>query len=376
VTAPRLVLADGPDGPLPDPAEIAARAGVEEPEVVLGWVVRTPDWLESTSFTVTTVLVGPGTRAAVASGRVRAEAVRLSAVPGLLKGRMRPAVAVVGAFADGKGWRLAASPGWAAVAARHADQVIVERWPGPAPRWAPVLEGEVAGVIDRRQPADPPPVNEPNPIHAAVGELAAGLVPDGATVQWGPGVIGASVVAALKVPVRVRSGLVTDELADLADRGLLLDTAEAAYTWGGARLAALIDDGRLVLRPVDHVHDLTAISAVPRFVAINTALQVGLDGSANVEMVGGRIVAGPGGHPDFAAGASRSPGGLSIIALPSISGGRSTIVARPEVVTTPRFDVDIVVTEHGVADLRGGDHRQRAQRLVQVADPEHRDRLL
>jgi acyl-CoA hydrolase len=183
------------------------------------------------------------------------------------------------------------------------------------------------------------------------------------------------VVAALKVPVRVRSGLVTDELADLADRDLLLDTAEAAYKWGGARLSALIDDGRLVLSPVERIHDLTAISAVPRFVAINTALQVGLDGSANVEMVGGRVVAGPGGHPDFAAGASRSPGGLSIIALPSTSAGRSTIVARPDVVTTPRFDVDVVVTEHGVADLRGGDHHQRARRLVQVADPEYREGL-
>jgi acyl-CoA hydrolase len=111
-------------------------------------------------------------------------------------------------------------------------------------------------------------------------------------------------------------------------------------------------------------------------VAINTALQVGLDGSANVEAVGGRTVAGPGGHPDFAAGASRSPGGISIVALPSTSGGRSTIVARPDVVTTPGFDVDVVVTEHGAADLRGCDRRQRAERLVQVADPEHRERLL
>jgi Acetyl-CoA hydrolase/transferase C-terminal domain len=376
VTPPRLVLADGPDGPLPDPAEIAAIAGLAEPEVVVGWVVRQPGWLETNSLPVTTVLVGPGTRAAVASGRVRAEAVRLSAVPGLLRGRMRPTVAVVGAFADGAGWRLAGSPGWAAAAALHADEVIVERWPGPPPPRAPVLEATVTGVIDRREPPDPPPDHQPNRADRLVGEMVAELVPESATVQWGPGVIGASVVAALKAPVRVWSGLVTDELADLADRGLLLDTAVAAYTWGGARLSALVGDGRLVLHPVAHTHDLTAISAIPRFVAINTALQVGLDGSANVEMVGGRIVAGPGGHPDFAAGASRSPGGLSIVALPSTSGSRSTIVARPDVVTTPRFDVDVVVTEHGVADLRGCDQGQRAHRLAQIADPEHRERLL
>jgi acetyl-CoA hydrolase len=102
---------------------------------------------------------------------------------------------------------------------------------------------------------------------------------------------------------------------------------------------------------------------------------VGLDGAVNVERVGGRVVAGPGGHPDFAAGASRSPGGLSIVALPSTAGGRSTIVAVPEVVSTPRTDVDVVVTEHGVADLRHLDDRERAARLIAVAAPEHRDEL-
>src|SRR6202012_3210226 len=127
---------------------------------------------------------------------------------------------------------------------------------------------------------------------------------------------------------------------------------------------------------MEYTHDVTGISAIGRFAAVNPALQVGLDGAVNVEQVGGRVVAGPGGHPDFCAGASRSPGGLSIIALPATAGGRSTIVVRPDVVSTPRCDVDVVVTEHGVADLRHLDDQERAGQLIAIAAPEHRDALL
>jgi acyl-CoA hydrolase len=380
-----IVMADGPNGPLPDPAAVAALAGVEEPQVLLGWSVRVPapDWLQTTAAPVATVLTGPATRSVVASGHVRAVPMRLSAVPRLLAGRLRPAVAVVGAHKDGRGWRLAGSPGYAMVAARHAAAVVIERWDGPAPAGAPSLPdvaGRLAGVVDRTDPPDPPPANRPGPQHRRIGELVADLVPDGSTIQWGPGAIGASAVAAMAVRgrrVRVRSGLVTDELVGLQRAGLLIGRAEAAYVWGGSDLMALASGNQphLQLVEVEHSHDLTAISAIERFVAINTALEVGLDGAVNVEQVGGRIVAGPGGHPDFCAGASRSPGGLSVIGLPSVARGRSTIVARPEVVSTPRTDIDVIVTEHGVADLRGADPATRAARLIAVAAPEHRESL-
>jgi hypothetical protein len=372
---PIIVMADGVDGPLLAPEMVASAAGLVDPEVLLGWVVRRPGWLQPDrrpAYPITTLLVGAGTRAAVETGQVRSVAARLSAVPGLLAGRLRPAVAVVGAHAGADGWRLAGSPGWAQAAGRHATAVIIEQWPGPPPRGASLVEGRVIAVFERTDPPDPPPSNRPGPEHLVIGRLVAGLVPDGATIQWGPGVVGASVVAALNTPVRVRSGLVTDELCDLARRGLLVGTAEAAYLWGGPHLKALVEEGILVLRGVETIHDVTAISRTHRFVAINTALQVGLDGAVNVESVRGRVVAGPGGHPDFSAGASRSPGGLSVVALPATAGGASTIVDRPDVVSTPRTDVDVVVTEHGVADLRGLDDAERADRLIAVAAPEHR----
>jgi acyl-CoA hydrolase len=373
------VYADGPDGPLPDPTVLGI--GPED-RLLLGWVVRTPDWLGGAAILsrrpeLRTFMVGAGLRRAVSDGAVGYIPCRLSALPGLLAGRWRPDLVVVGAVETPQGWRLAGSPGWAGAAVGAAAEVVIERWPAEAaPALGPRLpQCRVRAVVERTDPPDPPPTHRPGPGHAAIGRLVAGLVPEGATIQWGPGAVGAAVVAALDRPVRVRSGLVTDELADLAERGLLAAPAESAYLWGGRRLRSLAESGDLVLRPVDYTHDLTAISATSRFVAVNTALEVGLDGSVNVECVGGRVVTGPGGHPDFAAGAARSPGGLSVVALPSTAGGRSTIVSRAEVVSTPRCDVDVVVTEHGVADLRDCDPQERAARLIAIADPAQRPAL-
>ena len=372
---PLIVLADGPDGPLPPPEAVARAAGLQEADVVLGWVVREPPWLRTTAFEVFTFLTGAGTRTAVADGAVQAVPARLSAIPGLLAGRMAPDVFVVGAHETASGFVLAHSPGFVVSALRNAKSVVIERWPGDPRPAAPKVGGNILAVLDRTDPPDPAQGSRAGPVHRKIGELVAALIPAGATVQWGPGVIGASVVSSLQRPVRVRSGLVTDELVALERSGLLQGPAEAAYLWGGAGLNQMVREGRLRLRGIEQTHDLTSISSVENFVAINTALQVGLDGAANVETVNGRVVSGAGGHPDFAAGASRSPGGLSVVALPATSGDRSTIVSTPEKVSTPRSDVDVIVTEFGVADLRGMDDRRRAERIISVAAPEHRERL-
>jgi acyl-CoA hydrolase len=142
----------------------------------------------------------------------------------------------------------------------------------------------------------------------------------------------------------------------------------AAYTWGGAQIEQLADAGMLNMVAVTETNDSSAIAATPRVVACNTALQVGFDGSVNIERVSGRVITGIGGHSDFCAGASRSIGGLSVIALRSTAAdGTPTIVDRVELVSTPRSDIDIVVTEHGIADLRGATDGERAARLQAVS---------
>jgi acyl-CoA hydrolase len=121
---------------------------------------------------------------------------------------------------------------------------------------------------------------------------------------------------------------------------------------------------------------LTRLSATHRFVGCNTAVQLGLDGAVNVERVGCRTIAAIGGHADFCVAASRSVGGMSIIAARSTTtSGASTIVPTVDVVSTPRSDIDVVVTEHGIADLRWVGDDERAERLIAVAAPQHRDVL-
>jgi acyl-CoA hydrolase len=199
------------------------------------------------------------------------------------------------------------------------------------------------------------------------------LLPADPAIQLGPGGIAEAIVASLDRPVRIFSGLITDATAGLAERGLLTGVATAGYVWGGEPIARLARAGRLRLAPVEVTHDVSAIAAMPRFVACNTALQVGLDGSVNVERVGRRIIAGIGGHADFCAAGAICTDGLSVIALRSTDRtGSSTIVPRVDVVSTPRCDIDVVVTEHGVADLRGLDDDERAGRLVAIAAPSHR----
>jgi acyl-CoA hydrolase len=210
-----------------------------------------------------------------------------------------------------------------------------------------------------------------------IGRHVASLLPEEPTLQHGPGGIAEAIMATIDRPVRVWSGVVTDAVPALEERGLLLGPATTAYAWGDKPVAELAAAGKLRLVPVEETHDLTRVSAIERFVACNTALQVGLDGSINVERVGGRYVAGIGGHADFCAAAARSVGGISVIALRSTTrAGASTIVGEVEVVSTPRCDVEVIVTEHGVADLRGVDDAERARRIAVIAAPQHRSALL
>jgi acyl-CoA hydrolase len=254
----------------------------------------------------------------------------------------------------------------------------VEVDPDGAELVGPPIEGPIVATVSR-PPADRPlpPSRRPDEVELAVGRHVAAVLPHDPTLQLGPGSIGAGVVAALEHPVRIWSGLVTEAMADLDRRGLLRGAVTAGYVWGGPAVAAVARAGKLRLLPVEETHDVSRVAAIDRFVGCNTALQVALDGSVNVERVHNRIVAGIGGHADFCAAAARSRGGVSVIALRSTTrSGASTLVPQVEVVSTPRCDVDVVVTEHGVADLRGVDDTERAYRIAAIAAPEHRDQLL
>jgi acetyl-CoA hydrolase len=133
------------------------------------------------------------------------------------------------------------------------------------------------------------------------------------------------------------------------------------------------------MRAVSYTHNPRILAALNDFYAINSALEVDLTGQINAEAVGGRHLGTIGGQGAFARAALTSTGGRSIIALASTAhGGETTkIVAQLSdgVVTTSRADADLIVTEHGVADLRGATISERRRRLIAIADPRHRDGL-
>jgi acyl-CoA hydrolase len=172
-------------------------------------------------------------------------------------------------------------------------------------------------------------------------------------------------MAELTVPVRIDSGMLPEPVVDLAERGLLQGNPVGTYLAGGPRLYAWAD-GRPLLHPIEYTHDLGRLSATP-FFAVNTAIEIDPDGQVNVEGTATAVLGGIGGHADYAAAGARSIDGLSIIAVATAHSGRSTLVpalARP--VSTPAHDVDVVVTEFGIADLRGLSRSERRAALAEL----------
>lgn len=226
------------------------------------------------------------------------------------------------------------------------------------------------------------PAPEPTPAERAIGAHLAPLIPDGATLQTGLGALPEAILAALRGhrDLGLHTGLMGDGAHALIEGGALTNARKSVDAGisvtttlvGGPRLHGFAHRNPAVeLRPCSHTHDAAVLARHARLFAVNSAAEVDLTGQANSESVAGRLVGGIGGQADFARAASRSPGGASVIALPA-----SRIIARLRgPVTTPRADVDIVVTEHGAADLRGATLAERTHRIIAVAAPDARDEL-
>ena len=236
-------------------------------------------------------------------------------------------------------------------------------------------------------PYPPPPIGE---VERAIGRHVAGLVPDGATVQVGIGAIPQAVLEALANHRDLAlHSLLVDASVTLVERGVVTNALKRVHrgrmdigeAMGTRRLFDFLHENPLVnMESSGFVHDPEIVAQLDRFVAINSALEVDLGGQVTAESLGPRQVAGIGGQFDFVLGASRSRDGAAIIALPSTGrdGAVSRIVPRLQAgaaVTSPRALADWVVTEHGVARLRGRGERGRAEALTAVAHPRFREEL-
>jgi len=249
-------------------------------------------------------------------------------------------------------------------------------------------------AIDVLVPAAAPPIELParpaGRIDRAIADHVARLIPDRATIELGLGVIPQAVTRALgrKQGLGIHSGAIGDGIADLMEAGIVdnrhkeIDPAVTVATMlmGTSRLYRFADRNPAIqIRATSYTHDALVLGNFRRFIAINGALEVDLTGQVNAETARGRHIGLVGGQMDFIRAANRAAQGRSIIALQSTDRERtrSRIVAMlaDGIVTTPRAEADLVVTEYGIAELRGRTLAERARALIAVADPAFRAEL-
>jgi len=233
-----------------------------------------------------------------------------------------------------------------------------------------------------------------NEIIEKIGMNIADLIPDGATMQMGIGAIPDSVLKYLhnKKDLGVHSELFSPGVIELVEKGILNNSRKtlhpgkivAGFVLGNQKLYDWIDDNPMIeLRRSEYVNDPFVISQNDRMVAINSAIEVDLTGQVCADSIGPKLYSGVGGQLDFIYGASRSNGGIPIIAMASTSTLRDgTIVSKLSAmlrlgsgVVTTRNHVRYVVTEYGIAELYGKTIRQRATSLINIAHPMFRDEL-
>ena len=223
-------------------------------------------------------------------------------------------------------------------------------------------------------------VRPPGTIERQIIAHVVRMIPNGATLQAGIGRLGDALWPGLagKEGLSLLSGMICDPVANLIRDGVFAHIKTGSLLGSRDFYAQASDLPGVAMAPALETHDPARLGEIPAFVAVNSAIEVDLLGQVNAEWVDGEAISGPGGLPDFIAGASRSPGGLPFIALGSTAkgGALSRIVPRLSVpATLPATEVGIVVTEYGAVDLRPLRSEARAMALIEIAAPDHRAAL-
>lgn len=235
---------------------------------------------------------------------------------------------------------------------------------------------------------------EADEITDKIAAFIAEMIPDGATMQMGIGAIPDGVLKYLyeKRDLGIHTELFSDGVIGLVEAGVITGARKtihsgkmiAGFILGSKKLYKWVDDNPLIeLHKTEYVNDPFVIAQNERMVAINSAIEVDLTGQICADSIGPKIYSGVGGQLDFVYGASRSKGGVPIIALPSttqLRDGRVISRITPMLnqgagVVTTRNHIRYVVTEFGVAELYAKTIRQRAKALINIAHPDFREEL-
>ncbi len=240
------------------------------------------------------------------------------------------------------------------------------------------------------QPIPEAAYTAPNEIEEAIGRHVAELVEDGATLQMGIGAIPNAVLRYLHnhKDLGIHTEMFSDGAIELVEKGVVTNRLKkkhsyktvAGFVMGSKKLYDFIDDNPgVLLLDIAYVNSTRVIEQNPKVTAINSAIEVDVSGQVCADSIGSHIYSGVGGQMDFIRGASLCEDGKPIIALPSItSKGESRIVCNLKQgagVVTTRAHVHYVVTEYGAVNLYGKNMRDRAKLLINIAHPDHRERL-
>ncbi len=342
------------------------------------------------------LFVGASTRDAVNAGRGDFTPCHFSEIPGLFtEGYLPTDVACIQVTPpDAQGLcSLGVSVDYTRAAAQAARLVIAEVNPN-----MPRTMGEStihAEDIDWFVPVDYPLIELVPPaltdVEKAIGANCASLVEDGATLQLGIGSLPDAVLAALtdKNDLGIHSEMISDGVMHLMKRGVINNSCKTlhkghcivTFLMGTRRLYDFVDGNPDVrMYPVNYVNNPAVVAQNDNMVSINACVQVDLMGQVASESIGLKQISATGGQMDFVRGANMSRNGKSIIALPSTLGGGKLSKIVPVLdtgaaVTTHRCDVNYIVTEYGIARLKGRTLRERAAALIRVAHPDFRDSL-
>lgn len=372
---------------------------LEDVEICQALTVGAADYVDPKMdghLRVNTMFISHNVRAAVQEGRADFTPVLLSEFPLLFKEKHLPVdVAIIhvsppdehGFCSFGVEVGLSKSP------AESADVIIAEvneqmpRTLGDS--FIHVSKIDYMVAVNYPLPELAMSQGEPDETTKKIAEFCAELIPDGATMQLGIGAIPDAVLNFLydKKDLGIHTELFSDGVIDLVEKGILTNAQKtlhpgkivAGFILGTKVLYDWVHDNPLIeLHPTEYVNDPFVIAQNDRMVAINSAIEVDLTGQICADSIGPKLYSGVGGQLDFIYGASRSKGGVPIIALPSTAKTFTRItpmLKHGAGVVTSRNHVRYVITEYGIADLYGKTIRQRAQLLINIAHPDFRDEL-
>lgn len=339
--------------------------------------------------------LGGSTRAAAAEGRVDFTPVYFSEIPSLLREDLRPNVTLLQCSPpDAHGYvSLGVSVDYTKPAAEASDLVIAQvNQNMPRTLGDSFLHvTQIGCLVEADTPVielAPPKIGD---VERAIGENVASLVRDGDTLQLGIGAIPDAVLLFLKEKndLGIHTEMFSDGVVELVEAGVITNKAKtlhrgqsvATFLMGTRRLYDYVNNNPAVaMYPVDYVNDPYVIGQNDNLVSINSCVQVDIMGQVVSTSAGLRQISGVGGQVDFVRGANLSKGGRAIMAMPSTTGkGKiSKIVPfldQGSAVTTTRNEVNYVITEYGIARLKGKSLRQRAEALIRIAHPDFRDEL-